>query len=133
VRCKSNDGVENYGIGRMVGEVFEEALTENSLKGRFTGSDRFVQVSDRAPKKWGRQKQGAIARRLGIIVAKEFRKRRVTKTGRFAIEPRPERAGRLGKSSFWDIRQEGRCQTSSVVGDLLTESTPRPGRYRTQC
>jgi hypothetical protein len=53
----------------MVGEVVEEALTEDCWEGGIAGANRFVKLSERAPKKGCRQKQGAIAPRLGMIRA----------------------------------------------------------------
>src|ERR1035438_3978383 len=65
-------GIEDCGVGRMGGEVIEEGLPEDSFEHRVAGADRFVKLSERAPKKRCRQKQGGITLRLGMIGAKQL-------------------------------------------------------------
>jgi len=63
----------------MRSQVFEEALSEDSLKGRLARANRFVQLSQRAPKKSCGQKQHGIALRLGMIHPENIGERRVCK------------------------------------------------------
>lgn len=75
-----HDSIEYRGVSRMGDEVIKKGLPEDSLERRRAGADRFVKLSERAPEKRCRQKQGSIPLRVGMISAQHFRERRVAET-----------------------------------------------------